>query len=379
MWSKVLLSLVVAFGVFVMNAQAELVVTITSPVEGDILQPCIDLDIQVSVEATAGEEIKDVRFYTNNMSRGRDTDEPFEKTVKSIYEGNYQIRAKATDTDRNEYWAEPVNIRVGDVSRGEVLLNNSFTCGGLAPWSTTLHEGAQATFTVFDDGYFDDDHYLMVEIENGSDADWHIQLNQSCPLDSGHVYEIYFMADAETEKTIAVGMQENQDPWDTQIWQSLTIDGFNLYGPLEFTAVKSDPTNQLRLNFGGNTVACFLDAVQVIDRSATGVKSKKLDFDGNPVTNFELLQAYPNPFNMATNIPFKLSQEGFVHVDIYNIRGQKVDTLVRQKFNPGEHKIGWNGLDSSGRTVPSGIYVYRVTVDMDGQSLAMSGKVLLMK
>ncbi|MBN1999257.1 T9SS type A sorting domain-containing protein [candidate division KSB1 bacterium] len=379
MWTKVLLPLIVLAALMVAASRAEVVVTITYPADGDVFSPCIDLDIQASAEATAGEVIDELRFYTNNLNRGRDTQPPYERTLKALAEGVYVITVRATDSEDKEYWSDPVQIRVGNVSRGEKIFNGSFSCGVLTPWTTSFNESGAATFSVYDDGYFEDNYYLFIDVLDGSSMDWHIQLNQSCPTDSGHLYEIYFMADADMDKTIAVGMQENHDPWESQTWQNVTIDGYNLYGPIAFEAYKTDPTNQLRLNFGGNTIPCFIDAVQVIDRSASGVKSKRLDFNAGPVTDFELYPAYPNPFNMDTTIPFKLNDEGYVSVDIYNIQGQKIKTLASQIYSRGDFTVNWNGLDSIGQVVPSGVYFYRVTVDMNGKSLTMSGKVLLMK
>ena len=66
------------------------------------------------------------------------------------------------------------------------------------------------------------------------------------------------------------------------------------------------------------------------------------------------INAYPNPFNPETNIVFELSADSNVLIDIYNIKGQKVTTLVNGHFEAGSHKITWNATDQS-----SGIYLLR--------------------
>jgi len=66
------------------------------------------------------------------------------------------------------------------------------------------------------------------------------------------------------------------------------------------------------------------------------------------------IQNYPNPFNPETNIVFELSIGSNVLIEIYNIKGQKVTTLVNEPFEAGSHKVTWNATDQS-----SGIYLLR--------------------
>jgi len=84
--------------------------------------------------------------------------------------------------------------------------------------------------------------------------------------------------------------------------------------------------------------------------------------DDNPEfpTDMNLLQNYPNPFNPETNISFQVPNSGQVSLDIYNIKGQKVKTLVNDKLNAGRHTIVWNGRDDSNKQVASGIYLYKL-------------------
>ena len=72
---------------------------------------------------------------------------------------------------------------------------------------------------------------------------------------------------------------------------------------------------------------------------------------------------YPNPFNPETTIQFDLSVESMLRIDIFNIKGQRVTTLVNELYKPGEHTIVWKGTDSNGRQVASGVYFYRMTTD----------------
>ena len=77
----------------------------------------------------------------------------------------------------------------------------------------------------------------------------------------------------------------------------------------------------------------------------------------------QLLSNYPNPFNPSTTISFDLSADGNVVIDIFNIRGQKVKTLVNEHFNAGTHNVVWNGFDDNGRNVSSGVYFFKMQTE----------------
>ena len=75
---------------------------------------------------------------------------------------------------------------------------------------------------------------------------------------------------------------------------------------------------------------------------------------------YKLSQNYPNPFNASTNIKFSLPNQGNVKIDIYNILGQKVRTLVNGNKPTGSYNYKWNGKNDHGVDVASGIYIYRM-------------------
>ena len=76
---------------------------------------------------------------------------------------------------------------------------------------------------------------------------------------------------------------------------------------------------------------------------------------------FELHQNYPNPFNPSTTISFTMPAASPVSLNIYNMLGQKVKTLINDSvLSPGTHEIRWDGHDDEERQVSSGIYIYRI-------------------
>jgi len=72
---------------------------------------------------------------------------------------------------------------------------------------------------------------------------------------------------------------------------------------------------------------------------------------------------YPNPFNPETTIHFSLQKDSRVTLDIYNIKGQLVRSLLNDFYKEGTHLILWNGKDDRGVTVSSGVYFYRMIAD----------------
>ena len=70
---------------------------------------------------------------------------------------------------------------------------------------------------------------------------------------------------------------------------------------------------------------------------------------------------YPNPFNPTTTISFEMVQGGAVTIDIYNVKGQKVRSLVDGVYSAGSHSVVWNGQSDNGQNVGSGVYFYQMT------------------
>ncbi|MDZ4182943.1 MAG: FlgD immunoglobulin-like domain containing protein, partial [Candidatus Cloacimonadaceae bacterium] len=79
-----------------------------------------------------------------------------------------------------------------------------------------------------------------------------------------------------------------------------------------------------------------------------------------PVGNQLALVNHPNPFRNETRIGFVLPESGHIQLAVYNIKGQKIKTIVSQNAAKGHHSLLWDGKDSQGRAVGSGIYFLRL-------------------
>jgi hypothetical protein len=75
---------------------------------------------------------------------------------------------------------------------------------------------------------------------------------------------------------------------------------------------------------------------------------------------FSLLGNYPNPFNPSTQISYVLDRTDHTTLCVYDMLGRSICTLVDGIQSPGQYTISWNGLDNQGRSVPGGVYFYRL-------------------
>lgn len=90
---------------------------------------------------------------------------------------------------------------------------------------------------------------------------------------------------------------------------------------------------------------------------------------------FAVSPAYPNPFNPSTAISYTLPQESRVELAMYDMLGRRVAVLAEGNTSAGSHTVVWNGTDAEGRTVSSGVYLYRLTAG----SMSATGKVMFLR
>jgi len=110
----------------------------------------------------------------------------------------------------------------------------------------------------------------------------------------------------------------------------------------------------------------YLDTI----KSVFGLTSNSYIEDDQSVvpSDFALRQNYPNPFNSETTISFVIPSDSKVELSIYNIKGQRIRTLISRVLEAGKHSIIWNGTDKNGNQVSSGVYFYKLETD-DGSEM----------
>ena len=100
--------------------------------------------------------------------------------------------------------------------------------------------------------------------------------------------------------------------------------------------------------------------VQVTDRAGNQASAERATRRPVVPGAFSLGQNFPNPFNPSTTIPFVLPAAARVRLEIFSASGQRVRQLPDQALSPGFHELVWDARDNLGRSVSSGIYLYRL-------------------
>ncbi|HEX9934184.1 MAG TPA: GEVED domain-containing protein, partial [bacterium] len=109
-----------------------------------------------------------------------------------------------------------------------------------------------------------------------------------------------------------------------------------------------------------------------IQQPSTGVNDRKT---GAQPGEFKLFPNYPNPFNPSTTIRFDLPKTVHVRLSVYNLLGQEIAVLDDADRTQGAHEVRWDGFDMHHRSVPAGVYIYR----LEAGSYGGTGKLLLLK
>jgi len=106
------------------------------------------------------------------------------------------------------------------------------------------------------------------------------------------------------------------------------------------------------------------------------IKVNAIDSDLSELPkSFKLYSNFPNPFNPTTTIRFATPKNTMVNLTVYNMLGQKVAELLNKECNAGIYEAQWNGKNSNGEVVPTGIYLYSIKAD----GFNRTRKMILMK
>ncbi len=167
-------------------------------------------------------------------------------------------------------------------------------------------------------------------------------------------------------------------------FRGIPIDSLNGIGNVTdnfVTATIGDDIRSLRPAIDspeGSPVTRFLQgALDFVD----GIVGVKENTTKQIPTNFLLKQNYPNPFNPSTTISFALPVQANVTLRIYNTIGQEVMTLFNDVANAGNFEVQWNGKNSAGMSVASGMYFYRIDASptKGGEHFTQVNKMILLK
>ena len=127
--------------------------------------------------------------------------------------------------------------------------------------------------------------------------------------------------------------------------------------------IQSQPRIATVANKGLITWKDHRAGVEVTGLWANSVRSSTPNDDAlqTPVTQVQIIGNYPNPFNPSTTISYNIAVDGMAKLEVYNIKGQLVKTLVNEPKLMGKHQVVWDGKDFRGKGMASGIFFVRLS------------------
>ena len=192
-------------------------------------------------------------------------------------------------------------------------------------------------FTCFDAPRDQEAHLWL-----GSDEAMRIYLNGELVND----YRGYrtFKEDQLVKQKVPVAVRQGENTLLVKVYHELSRFDFALNVCEPETNLRRDGNRILGLKF------------RIPDSGSTAVE----EVVAPRPSSFSLAQNYPNPFNANTIIPYTLEESARVRLEIFDIQGQQVCSLVDRPTGPGNHWAVWDGRDAAGQSVASGVYLYQL-------------------
>ncbi len=250
-----------------------------------------------------------------------------------------------------------------------------------------MENGYPVYYHDVEDAFHENKHKVAVNEDNGwLAAVWHDGLKNKYAFEGIAGYEDW----AEVPETLIALSNDNGETWSGTI--SLNSNETpELFGMLPVYVYPSARIEDMGEGWGRMHLFFLDDHIfgsSVMGNGAPGAEimyaAIDIDFHNPPPSQADdeliakpvvLHQNYPNPFNPETTISFSMQQSESVSIEIFNIRGQKVKTLLNEQMPAGEHSVIWNGKNNAGQNVASGVYLYQISTD----NHLSAKKMLLMK
>ena len=139
-----------------------------------------------------------------------------------------------------------------------------------------------------------------------------------------------------------------------------------------FNAVSSTTSDSYTNGISFVAIENILSSSGVITADLNVGLAASIEDENTLPTQFELSQNYPNPFNPSTTINFYTPTDGHALLQVYNIAGQIVKTLLDGDVAAGQNLVQWDGTTDNGNEIASGIYLYRIAINDNSETKKMT-------
>jgi hypothetical protein len=136
---------------------------------------------------------------------------------------------------------------------------------------------------------------------------------------------------------------------------------------------------------GSKSFTCSGNNLQIsVETAGTILASQESKATGESIhqpESFQLHQNYPNPFNPTTTIQFNVPEPSVVVLAVYNDLGEEIARLYEGQMDAGSRNVSWSAVDRNGNTVPSGVYLYRISATsvQSNKQFTAAKKMMLLK
>jgi len=181
----------------------------------------------------------------------------------------------------------------------------------------------------------------------------------------------------------AVGLSQYVSEQSAHFWKIITSP-ITMMDNLDTTVaagkyfIKRDANNMSGLTLDYSCLQCHVNKdVTWAAQYATNIHNGINSIAGNEEipTAYTLAQNYPNPFNPVTAITYRIPQQSKVTLRVFDVRGTEIASLVEDIQPAGDYSVEWNGTDSFGNPLSSGVYIYR----LETKDFSMSKKMVMLK
>ena len=303
----------------------------------------------------------------------------------AISDARFMIWLADVDAAGNQFFFDNVVLMKagGGGTPGSVLTNGSFE-SGTSNW--TFYTNGAGSFAAVAPGQ----NSATAARINISTPGSNVQLYQSgFSLMPGTSYVLSFNAYSNVPRTITVSVQKHVSPYNSYGLTARPFALTNSWQPFSATFTTSGfsgTATDTRLMFwfaAGDAAGhqYFIDNITLSPAAAGSASELATEAPAEVALGQPgISDIYPNPFNPSTNIRFVLAEPSEVTMKVYSILGQEVATLVNGARAAGLHSVVWDGRNSNGAQMGSGVYICRMTgAKESGEPIVSVKRMLLLK